>query len=161
MSPISDLSENPSAKCSEVSDLHISENPSVKPSDVFQAKMIESINILREDVNALRTELRALKTTSPTSATSQKKYCSLYVRLDGRENDDRIEKSLLESLLECAVLQYARLTGTLSPSFKVKVAECDAQSAVAASAKSGCFVANGQMEVGAVVVQHTYTTHVY
>ena len=142
--------ENPSDQPSEfspsnqpVSPSDISENPSVfmKPSNVFLAKMIESVNILREDVNALRTELRALKTTTLTTITTQNKCCSLYVRLDGRGSDDHVGKSLLESLLECTVSQYACLMGTPSPSFKVKVLESDAQSVLAAGAKPGCFVA--------------------
>ena len=125
-----------------VSPSDISENPSVKPSNVFLAKMIESVNILREDVNALRTELRALKISPLTITTNQTKCCSLYVRLDGRGSDDPVGKSLLESLLECTVSQYARLSGTPSPSFKVKVLESDAQSALAAGvSKPGCFVA--------------------
>lgn len=109
----------------------------MNPSDVFQAKVIESINILREDFQALRSEVSSLKTTT----TTQTKYCSLYVRLADRESIDHIAKSLLESLLKCSVFQYARLVGTRSPSFKVKVAESDVQSAVATGAKSGCFVA--------------------
>ena len=125
-----------------VSPSDISENPSVKPSNVFLAKMIESVNILREDVNALRTELRALKTFPLTTTTTQTKCCSLYMRLDGRGSDDHVGKSLLESLLECTVSQYARLSGTPSPSFKVKVLESDAQSPLAAGvSKPGCFVA--------------------
>ncbi len=121
---------------------HLSQNPSVNPAGVFQAKMIESINLLREDVETLRSEVMGLKTTTPTTmTTTQIKYCSLYVRLDGRWSDNHIGKCLLESLLECTVSQYTRLMGTRSPSFKVKVSESDAQSAVAAGAKSGCFVA--------------------
>ena len=71
------------------------ENPSVNPSDVFQAKVIESINILREDFQALRSEVSSLKTTTPTTTTTQTKYCSLYVRLADRESIDHIGKSLL------------------------------------------------------------------
>ncbi len=94
-----------------------------------------------EDVEALRTELRHLKSTNKRLQNTRNKFCSLYMRVAEMGHDNHIGKSKLESLLECSVSQYVRLVDFPFPSFKVRISECDVQSAMAAGAKSGCFVA--------------------
>ena len=50
-------------------------------------------------------------------------------------------KSELESLLGCSVTQYVRLVDVPFPSFKVKISESDACTALVAGSKGECFVA--------------------
>ena len=187
--------------------------------DVFRTKVIESISVLREDVDALRTELRHMKTTrslqqnaprslprdaqrstprgllrgapvefcsqnvpgssprsaprsttrslpriaprdAPVSFCSQNtpgelprsaprnaprnapiKFCSFYVWVLDRCQDGRMGKSELESLLGCSVTQYVQLVDVPFPSFKVKISESDACTALVAGSKGECFVA--------------------
>ena len=129
---------------------------------------------MREDIDALRTELRHMKTTrslqqnalrslpqnasrdAPVSFCSQNtpgelprraprnapvKFCSFYVRVLDRCQDGRMGKSELESLLGCSVTQYVRLVDVPFPSFKVKISESDACTALVAGSKGECFVA--------------------
>ena len=109
-------------------------------AEIFSSKIIESINALWEDLDALRSEVRHMKTMRTMVQHDLDKLCLLYVRVVGEGPGYCVDKSRLE-LLDCTVLHYVHLTDTIFPSLKVKISDSDVHSAIAAGVKSGCFVA--------------------
>ena len=112
---------------------------------VFRSRMVESVNALRDDLAALRLELRSqrdvgrdacgqLKSASPV------KFCSLYVRVVKRLGHSSFGKTQLEELLQCQVVQYLCIKHHPSPVFRVKILENDLHGALDTGRKSGCFV---------------------
>ena len=66
----------------------------------------------------------------------------IYVRVQGEYGGvDNLGKSKLGFLLGCQISQYIHLGNTPFPSYKVKISECDFESAVKVGMSSGCFVA--------------------
>ena len=124
--------------------------------DVFQAKVIESISVLREDVDALRLEQRHVKTTrslpqnAPHNAprtlpqnapqNTPVKLCSLYVRVNGRCHESHAGKSGLESLLGCSVTVCA-FGGCSFPIFQGENLGVMHALPWLLGSKAGCFVA--------------------
>ena len=111
---------------------------------VFESTVVESINSLQHEVRELRSEVRGLKTTGAVLSQSLSKFklCCLYVRVQGECGGvDNLGKSKLESLVGCQISQYIHLGNTPFPSYKVKISECDFESAVKVGMSSGCFVA--------------------
>ena len=110
---------------------------------VFRSTVVESINSLRDDVAALRSELRSQREAGrdrQLMAPSPVKFCSLYLRVSKSLGVPSVGKTMLEELLKCQVVQYLCIKNLPSPVFRVKILECDLRGALDAGRKSGCFV---------------------
>ena len=94
-------------------------------AEIFPAKIIESINALREDVEALRSEVRHMMTLRTMVRHDPDKLCLLYVRVVREGPGYCVDNSRLESLLDCTVWHYVHLTDAPFPSFKVKFSNSD------------------------------------
>ena len=116
----------------------INENVSFR---FFQSTVAESINVLRQDVEGLRLDIRHIKTVNTSTQLTQ--LCSIYVRDVGEmlSGENHIRKDKLESLLAREVLQYVCLGDRSFPSFNVRIQESDLKFAMAEGKKSGCVLA--------------------
>ena len=103
---------------------------------------MENINALREDVAALRSEVRLQKSLgcSRLSTPSPVKFCMLYMRVFKGLDDASIGKVQLEALLKCQVVHYMCVKTLPCPVFRVKIFEEALQRAIVAGRESGCFV---------------------
>lgn len=111
----------------------------------FRSSVVESINTLRGDVAALRSEVNQLK--GPIGVQHQTPVAPegcylLYGRVPSVPTDVGVQYGTfqLEQLLGCRVLQYLRVQELPNPAFRVKIMEKDLQKAMEFGCKQGCLV---------------------
>ena len=106
----------------------------------FRSRVLESINVLNNEVAALKLDLRRIEVSPGPMPSHHVSTCTIYVLVLKNPENSLIGKSCLEALLQCQVLQYRCVKALPCPSFKVKIAEGDLHKALVMGNMSGCYV---------------------